>query len=112
MHTSLPSGGGSGGGFRTAFLLNLVFTGLELVAGSLTNSMAILSDAVHDLGDALALGLSWYLESYAGRAGDVRDLTTDMSLEHATVELEFESEECGMRPPSGPAGEGTVAACG
>lgn len=58
MHPSHPSGGRSGGAFRTAHLLNLGFTGLELIVGQLTNSVAILSHAVHDLGDALALGLS------------------------------------------------------
>ncbi|NQY75244.1 MAG: cation transporter, partial [Candidatus Margulisbacteria bacterium] len=36
---------------RLAFILNLTFTILELVGGVLTNSMAILSDALHDLGD-------------------------------------------------------------
>lgn len=45
-----------------AFFLNLFFTIVELVGGFYTNSMAILSDAVHDLGDSLSLGMSWYLE--------------------------------------------------
>lgn len=45
-----------------AFFLNLAFTFIEIVGGLLTNSMAILSDAVHDLGDSVTLGLSWYLE--------------------------------------------------
>lgn len=45
-----------------AFFLNLIFTVIELVGGLLTNSMAILSDALHDLGDSFSLGLSWYFQ--------------------------------------------------
>lgn len=47
---------------RTAFILNLCFTVVEIIGGMLVNSVAILSDALHDLGDSLALGISWYLE--------------------------------------------------
>lgn len=36
----------------------------------MTNSMAILSDALHDLGDSVALGTSWYLEKVAKRSRD------------------------------------------
>lgn len=52
---------------RAAFYLNISFTVVEIVGGILTNSMAILSDAVHDLGDTLALGLSWRLERLSER---------------------------------------------
>lgn len=45
-----------------AFLLNLSFTIIEVVGGILTNSVAILSDAVHDLGDTFSLGLAWYFQ--------------------------------------------------
>jgi len=44
-----------------AFLLNFVFTIIEFIGGFLTNSTAILADAVHDLGDSLSLGLAWIL---------------------------------------------------
>lgn len=44
-----------------AFFLNLGFTCIEFVGGWLTNSTAILADAVHDLGDSLALGSGWLL---------------------------------------------------
>ncbi|MEX1378395.1 MAG: cation diffusion facilitator family transporter [Eubacteriales bacterium] len=47
---------------KTAFFLNFGFTLLEVVGGILTNSMAILSDALHDLGDSLSLGFAWYFE--------------------------------------------------
>lgn len=44
----------------TAFVLNLFFAIVELIGGLFTNSVAILSDALHDFGDSLTLGLSWY----------------------------------------------------
>lgn len=47
---------------KVAFFLNLSFTIIEIIGGIYTNSLAILSDAVHDLGDSLSLGLSWYFE--------------------------------------------------
>lgn len=47
---------------KTAFFLNFAFTIIEFIGGVLTNSMAILSDAVHDLGDCITLGLSWYFQ--------------------------------------------------
>jgi cobalt-zinc-cadmium efflux system protein len=55
---------------RLAFFLNLLFTILEIFGGLWTNSLAILSDAVHDLGDSLSLGLAWYLEKYAEKGED------------------------------------------
>jgi len=50
---------------KTAFLLNLFFTVFEVIGGILTNSTAILSDALHDFGDSVSLGLSLYLEKKA-----------------------------------------------
>ncbi|MBD3320546.1 MAG: cation transporter, partial [Chitinivibrionales bacterium] len=50
---------------KTAFFLNLGFTILEIFGGLWTNSLAILSDAVHDLGDSISLGLAWYFDLYA-----------------------------------------------
>ena len=47
---------------KTAFLLNLVFTIIEVIGGVYTNSIAILSDALHDGGDCLSLGASWYFQ--------------------------------------------------
>ena len=44
-----------------AFFLNVVFTVIEFVGGWLTNSTAIMADAVHDLGDSLSIGTSWGL---------------------------------------------------
>ena len=53
---------GSDGNIRLAFFLNLSFTLIELVGGILTNSVAIMSDAVHDFGDSLSLALAWYFQ--------------------------------------------------
>lgn len=55
---------------KVAFFLNLGFTLLEILGGIWTNSLAILSDAIHDLGDSLSLGLSWYLAKVSDRAFD------------------------------------------
>ena len=44
-----------------AFFLNLGFTIIEFIGGWLTNSTAIMSDAVHDLGDTLSIGSAWVL---------------------------------------------------
>ncbi len=46
------------------------FTVIEIVGGLLTNSVAILSDALHDLGDSLSLGLSWYLDRVSKQKRD------------------------------------------
>jgi cobalt-zinc-cadmium efflux system protein len=57
---------------RAAFFLNLLFTILEIIGGLWTNSLAILSDALHDLGDSISLGLSWYLDRYSKKGKDRR----------------------------------------
>lgn len=49
------------------FFLNLFFSIAEFVFGSLFNSQAILSDAVHDLGDALSIGLAYFFEKISNR---------------------------------------------
>lgn len=70
-HMSHHHHGAADGSIGIAFFLNLLFAGVELVGGLFTNSVAILSDAVHDLGDAATLGVSWFLErlSRRGRQG-------------------------------------------
>lgn len=55
---------------RTAFFLNLAFTVFELIGGFFVNSVAIISDAVHDLGDSLSLGTSWYLQHKSKQEAD------------------------------------------
>ncbi len=53
-----------------AFILNLAFTIIEFIGGALTNSMAIMADAVHDLGDTLAIGLGWTLDRVGKKEAD------------------------------------------
>jgi len=48
-----------------AFFLNLGFAVIEIVGGLWTNSVAIVSDAVHDFGDAFSIGVSFFLERYS-----------------------------------------------
>ena len=50
-----------------AFFLNLGFTIVEIIGGFLTNSFAILADAIHDLGDTISLGLAWYFQRLSKR---------------------------------------------
>ena len=45
----------------TAFFLNIGFAIFELIGGFFTSSVSIISDAVHDAGDALSIGLSFLL---------------------------------------------------
>jgi len=56
--------------FRTVFLLNFGFTIFEIIGGILTNSVAIISDALHDLGDTVSIGLAWFLERYSHKESD------------------------------------------
>ena len=52
------------------FVLNVSFTIIEFVGGMLTNSTAIMADAVHDLGDSLAIGSAWFLSWLAKKDAD------------------------------------------
>ena len=52
----------SGKNIKITFFLNLGFTIFEFIGGLYVNSIAIISDAVHDLGDSLSLGTAWYLD--------------------------------------------------
>lgn len=64
-HSGHSHGGHNHGGdsnIGVAFFLNLAFTVIELAGGLFTNSVAIISDAVHDFGDSLSLGLAWYFQ--------------------------------------------------
>jgi len=51
-----------------AFLLNFIFTIIEFIGGWLTNSTAIMADAVHDLGDTLSIGMAWVLGKLSNKA--------------------------------------------
>lgn len=53
-----------------AFLLNLSFSVFEIVGGLFTGSVAIVSDAVHDAGDAASIGISYFLERKSKKQPD------------------------------------------
>ncbi len=55
---------------KVAFLLNLGFALAELLGGLYTNSITILADALHDLGDSITLAISWRLEALSERDED------------------------------------------
>ena len=53
-----------------AFILNLAFSVFEFVGGIFTGSVAIISDAVHDIGDAASIGISYLLEKKSKKQPD------------------------------------------
>ena len=53
-----------------AFILNLAFSVFEFIGGIFTGSVAIVSDAVHDIGDATSIGISFFLEKKSKRKPD------------------------------------------
>ncbi|MCG6147555.1 cation diffusion facilitator family transporter [Leptospira levettii] len=67
-HTDISS---SSKNLAWAFFLNLFFSLFELVGGVYSNSIAIISDAFHDLGDALSLAFVWYLQKVSTRPNDL-----------------------------------------
>lgn len=53
-----------------AFLLNLLFSIIEFIGGAITNSVAIISDSIHDMGDAMSIGVSFFLERKSTKSPD------------------------------------------
>ena len=53
-----------------AFVLNISFSLFEFFGGIFTKSVAILSDAIHDLGDAIAIGISYFMERKSKKKAD------------------------------------------
>ena len=53
-----------------AFLLNAFFAVFEFLGGAFTGSIAIVSDAIHDVGDAFSIGVSYALEKLGGKKAD------------------------------------------
>lgn len=60
----------SSSNLKVAFFLNVSFTVIELFGGLWTNSIAILTDVVHDFGDSISLGLAWYFDRLSERRED------------------------------------------
>ena len=60
-HHTTPNAS-SGKRITIVFVLNIVFAILEFIFVAMFGSVAILSDAVHDSGDAIAVGFAWFFE--------------------------------------------------
>ena len=58
------------GNLKLAFWLNTLFALVEVAGGIATNSFAVLSDALHDAGDSVALGVAWYFQRVSARKRD------------------------------------------
>lgn len=69
-HHHHKTGSTSGKNIRMAFFINLFFTIIEIAGGLFSNSVAILSNAIHDLGDCLSLGMAWYFQKIATKNSD------------------------------------------
>jgi len=69
-HHGHSHGPSTGQRIGVAFFLNLAFAILEIVGGIWTNSVAVLADALHDLGDSLALALTWRFAKVSEKKGD------------------------------------------
>lgn len=53
-----------------AIFINISFTIIEIIGGLFTNSLTILSDALHDFGDSLVLILAWLAEKKSQQKPD------------------------------------------
>ena len=53
-----------------AFILNISFSIFELIGGVFTRSIAIISDAIHDFGDSISIGVSYFLEKKSKNKAD------------------------------------------
>ena len=49
------------------FFMNLTFNIIVIIGALLTNSMAILSDFIHDLSDTISIAVAWFLERVSQR---------------------------------------------
>ena len=63
-----------------AFILNLAFSIFEFVGGIVTGSVAIMSDAVHDIGDAASIGVSYFLERKGEKYSIIGAFITTITL--------------------------------
>lgn len=69
-HSHIHKTDGSLENISFAFILNLVFAVIEVIGGLLTNSVAIMSDALHDIGDSISLGMAWFLQKKSRKKSD------------------------------------------
>lgn len=70
MHSHNHQDESSSRNIAMVFFLNLGFTIIEFIGGLLTNSTAIMADAVHDLGDSLSIGSAWFLSRWGQKSAN------------------------------------------
>ena len=70
MHKHSHNHNDSRENIKFVFILNLLFSVIEIIGSILTNSVSILSDAIHDFGDSFSVGLSYLLEKYSNKKSD------------------------------------------
>lgn len=52
---------------KIGFFINTIFVVLEFIAGLAANSLALISDAAHNLTDSMSIGFSYYASRFAKR---------------------------------------------
>lgn len=55
---------------KIAFFINFIFSMAEFFFGFLFNSVSIMSDAIHDLGDSISIGFAWFFQGYSEKNQD------------------------------------------
>ena len=105
-----------------ALAITLAFVVIEALAGFYANSLALLTDAVHNLTDVIALALSWYAlrltarAAYSGRtygyhrAGILIALVNSTTLAAISLGIFYEAYRRFLAPPTVEAGVLTVVA--
>ena len=73
-----------------AFFLNFFFAIFELLGGFFSKSVAIMSDALHDAGDALSIGLSYFLERKSEKKPNA-DYTFELDVDAKSDNNVFEN---------------------
>jgi cobalt-zinc-cadmium efflux system protein len=98
---------------RWAIFFNVAFIALELSAGFAVGSLALLSDAWHNLTDVLALGIAWFAVCQVRRpadsgrtfgyhrAGILAALANSVLLAGVTLNLVLQAVERLLHPPAG-----------
>lgn len=74
-HSHNRKGSAAKKNLKIAFFINVGFTALEIAGGFFINSIAIISDALHDLGDSLSLGFAWAMENKAENKGATKEFS-------------------------------------
>jgi len=61
-----------GNAFKIGIVLNIIFVAIEAIYGTISNSMALMSDAGHNFSDILVLAFSWIAVLLSQRKPDLK----------------------------------------